>query len=98
MFASNVRGEPSGPNAQNRFGSAFAHRDEKLDLTTIVRRGPDGFYRYAAGSAGGLFQAGDLKRPRRVYLATTSIDSLSLYSFDGQPPNAALLATDGDLH
>jgi conjugative relaxase-like TrwC/TraI family protein len=98
MFSANVRGELSGPKAQNRFGSAFAHRDEDLRLTTIARRGPDGFNRYAAGGLRGLFQAGDLSRPRRVYVTETAIDSLSLFVFDRQPASAALLATDGSFH
>jgi hypothetical protein len=97
-FYVNIRGEPSEPQSRNRFGSVFAHRDLSLRLATFVRRGPGGFKTRTKVGADGLFQAGDLIHPERVYVAETAIDALSLFAFDKSPMNAALLATDGSFH
>jgi conjugative relaxase-like TrwC/TraI family protein len=103
-FPSSIRGETTNEfrkdgvtRTANCHGAAFAHFDGDLNLTTIARRGPEGFSRYAEGGARGLFQAGDLSAPERAYITATSIDTLSVYQFDGQPRRAALLASDGSL-
>ncbi len=97
-FPANIRAEPIGETAANRFGVAFAHRDADLRLTSIVRRGPNGFNRDVSGGHRGLFQAGELAAPSRAYITKSSIDTLSMYQCDGQPEPSALLASDGSFH
>jgi hypothetical protein len=102
-FSDSIRAETerefqkNGQPTTNRYGVAFAHKDGDLKLTTLARRGPLGFSRYAEGGERALFQTGNLKAPARAYISETSIDTLSIYQIDGEPEKAALLATDGSL-
>ena len=97
-FASDICGAPRDKTAPNRLGAAFAHRDANLSLTGVVRCGLEGVRSQPESGAMGMFQAGDLSRPHRVYIAESTVNALSLLTIDGRPNNVALLALDGNLH
>lgn len=99
-FAADIKADWTGDRASNRFGAAFAHRTPDGDLVNYVRRGApqagkvESFRANSAGGAPTLFMAGD-RKPSRVYVTESSVDTLSLYQIDGAPQGAMLTAPDG---
>ncbi|MBB3962086.1 hypothetical protein GGQ75_004247 [Aureimonas phyllosphaerae] len=99
-FAADIKADWTGDRASNRFGAAFAHRTPDGDLVNYVRRGApqagkvESFRANSAGGAPTLFMAGE-RKPTRIYVTESSVDTLSLYQMDGAPKGAMLTAPDG---
>jgi hypothetical protein len=76
---------------------AFARRDRSGRILGIEQTDGAG----ELGESGqqgtrGLIQLGDRRSPKRIYVARTKAEALSLYQQDGQPDRALICGLDGD--
>jgi len=75
----------------------FARRDQSGRLLGIEQADGTG---EAAGNGQqgttGLVQLGDRRAPKRIYVARTKVEALSLYQQDGQPDRALICGLGGD--
>ena len=76
---------------------AFARRDQSGRLLGIEQADGTGVA-VESGQQGttGLIQLGDRRSPKRIYVARTKTEALSLYQQDGQPDRALICGLGGD--
>lgn len=96
-----VRAESEMPNAGNRGGVAFAHRNAEGEIVGYARRGfPKGeegasWKGFSGGGTPHLWQSGERRNPTRIIITESAIDTLSKWQIEKQPSGVLLAATDG---
>lgn len=101
-FRADIRTERAGKYSVEGV-ACFAHRDLSGAIVGYERKGEgwqDGgrraFSQMAAGSDKRFTMMGDTQAPRRIYVAESSVDGLSIYQHDRQPERALIVSPYGN--